>query len=107
MSYRIGSGYELTAEELLRLYLISGDMRELVRNMDGGGSLANRVARLGGLKPHNSLRALFALDDLRRPRPETFMGLAKGCGVPDRATDWMQIWDSVPHPKPAPNGTAR
>jgi hypothetical protein len=90
----------LTADELAALLTIGEDIRAIARGLTlPGSSVANAIARRGGLTPHSSIRALLAMDDLRRPQPATLEGLARGIGIPDRADAWRTLWKSIPHPE--------
>ncbi len=92
--------HRLTGDELVALAEISRDIRVGGKGLARPGlPLANALARRGGLQPHSSIRALVALDELRRPRPETLHGLARGLGEPERSDLWLALWDSIPHPK--------
>lgn len=91
--------FTLSAAELYALSEISRDIRRAVRGLAvPGTSVANTVAARGHLRPHSSIRALIAMDDLRRPRRNTLDGLAAGIGLPDRADDWWALWSSIRHP---------
>ncbi len=91
--------HTLTADELIVLAEIGADIRVAVRGLAlPGSSVANTVARRGQLRPHSSIRALLAMEDLRRPRRDTLAGLARGIGNPERAEDWWRLWSSIRHP---------
>jgi hypothetical protein len=89
---------DLTADELHALYVIGGDIRQCARGLAGRGSIGNQVAKRGGLRVHASIRALLAMEDLRRHKLETFEGLARGIGMPSKVDAWMDLWDSIDHP---------
>lgn len=93
----------LTADELLMLAAIAGQVRELARGLaTGRTSVAQTIARRAGTgTAPASVRALVAMPDLRRPRRETLEAIARGVGRPELADTWWTAWQSVQHPEPS------
>lgn len=89
----------MTGDELLMLMAISKQVRDLSRGVaTGKQTVAGVVASKAGIKPFASMRALIALEDLRRPRRETLDAIARGVGRPELGAAWWDAWRSVPHP---------
>lgn len=92
--------YRLIAPELFVLSQIADQMRQLSKGIASGRTpIAAVVAERSGLSQSPSLRALLALPDLRRPRPDTLDAIAGALGRPELGLTWRQAWDSVEHPE--------